>query len=195
MLTADGQQILAGLAETRKFFEQVSLLIRTAEDCLRDAGWDNLFGNKCAEITGHLYKPRSWMPTDIYRFFVASEDSEENRDLILFVGVLLDREGAWSGFKEPWITCGLYQFSPDVNVREFRYWDWVRAHLDDQHDPDGDFYVYVCSPEEQQEYDGLMYEAIMALPLVAITSAEDLKQKFIDPLLQEISRVPNRDEE
>ncbi len=185
-----GKQILTGLSDTREFFEQVSLLIRTAEEFLRDKGWDTLFGNKCTDITAHLYKPRKWMPTEIYRFFVAGEDSEENKDMVLFVGVLLDSDGAWGGFKEPWVTCGLYHFNNEkFDVRKFSYWNWVRAHLDDKHDVDGVFHDYECSPEEQEEWEGPVYQATMALPLTAIDSAQALKSKIIEPLLQKISEI------
>ena len=60
----------------------------------------------------------------------------------------------------------MYQFAADKDVKEFDYWEWVRAYLDDKHDPDGYFYDYKLTSEEQQENDGLVYEATLALPLV-----------------------------
>jgi hypothetical protein len=184
-----GHQILIGLIETRKFFDQISLLIRTTEDLLRDEGWEPLLGNKCADLSAHLYRPKKWMPREIYRFFIVSEDGEENRDMVIFTGVLLDVENAWGGFQEPWVTCGLYQFNTEkFDVTKFGYWDWVRAHLDDKHDADGIFHEYKCSPEEQEEWEGLVYQATSALPLTAIDSAQALKQKLIEPLLQKVSK-------
>ncbi len=190
MTETNGRQILTGLAETREFFQQVSLLIRTAEDSLRDEGWVTLFGNKCTDIKGHLYEPKNWMPTKIYRFFVEEEEDGDNKDKVLFVGVLLDGAGSWSGFQEPWVTCGLYQFNTEkFDVTKFSYWDWVRAHLDDKHDADGVFHEYECSPEEQEEWEGLIYQATMALPLTAIDSAQTLKEKIIEPLLLKVAEV------
>lgn len=190
MTEIDGKQIITGLSDTRRFFEQVSLLIRTAEEFLRDEGWDTLFGNKCADITGHLYKPRKWMPAEVYRFFVAGEDSEENRDMVLFVGVLLDSDGAWGGFKEPWVTCGLYQFNTEkFDVRKFGDWDWVRTHLNGQYDADGEFKPEKPTSEDQEEWGDLVYQATMALPLTAIDSAQALKDKILEPLLQKVVSV------
>lgn len=187
MTEIDGNQILTGLSETRRFLEQVSLLIQTAEDVLRAKGWDTPFGNKCTHVSGGLYHPEKWMPAEVYRFFVVDEDSEENSDLVLFVGVLLDSETAWSGFTEPWVTCGLYRFDTEKSaVRRFSHWDWVHAILDDKHDADGVFHDYQFSPEEQEECDGLVYQSIMALPLTAIDSAQALERKIVEPLLERV---------
>ena len=188
MTETNGSQILSGLGETRKFFEQVSLLIRTAEDTLRDEGWETLFGNKCTDITGHLYKPANWMPTKIYRFFVSDEDNENNKDKLLFVGVLLDSAENWGGFREPWVTCGLYWFKPDFDVRKFIHWGWVSEHLDCEQDPDGLFHDYELTTEDQEEYN-LVYETTMALPIVDIDSAQVLKEKIIEPLLTKFAEV------
>ena len=152
MTETNGRQILTGLAETRKFFEQVSMLIRTAEDILRDEGWEAVFGNKCADVTSHLYHPKKWMPSEVYRFFVAGEDSEVDKDKVLFIGVLLEDKDGWGGFQEPWVTCGLYQFNVDKDVSKSIDWSWVTTHLYDKYDADGTFQDYECSPEDQDEY-------------------------------------------
>ncbi|MBT9132499.1 MAG: hypothetical protein DDT32_01224 [Syntrophomonadaceae bacterium] len=187
MTATDGQQILDGLIQTRKFFEQISLLLRTAEDLLKESGWDNHSSSmKSSDTTSHLYHPRKWMPKEVSRFFV----NEEHKDLLTYVGVLLDQEGAWRGFNEPWITCGLFQFLPDKNPHEkFNSLSWVTQHLVDERDPDGNFYTYEWPPEEQEGLN-LLYDATLALPLVQIRSAEDLKQKIIVPLLEEVRKVP-----
>ena len=189
MKETNGHQILTGLTDTRKFFEQVSLLIRTGEDLLRDEGWETLFGNKCADISGHLYRPKKWIPTEIYRFFVVGEDSEENQDMVIFIGVILGNEGGWGGFQEPWITCGMYQFNEKFDVGEFRDWVWVRAHIDDgPWDADGEFKTATPTPDDKEEWGDLIYQATMALPLTDIDSAQALKQKLIEPLLQKVSK-------
>ncbi|MBT9147553.1 MAG: hypothetical protein DDT32_01312 [Syntrophomonadaceae bacterium] len=187
MTATDGQQILEGLIQTRKFFEQISLLLRTAEDLLKESGWDNHSSSmKSSDITSHLYQPRKWMPREVSRFFI----NEEHEDILIYVGVLLGQEGNWGGFKEPWITCGLFQFLPDKNPREkFTNLLWVTQHLADESDPDGTFHTHKWPPEKQEELN-LLYDATLALSLVQITSAQDLKQKIIVPLLEEVSKVP-----
>jgi hypothetical protein len=183
-----GQQILKGLRETRAFFEQVSLLIRTADDLLRDDGWDNLFGKKCADVTSDLYRPKKWMPAEIFRFFIAPKESH-HKDIILFVGVIFDQEGAWQGFTEPWVTCGLYQCRDDIDTAKFSDWDWVSSQLEHEHDPDGKFNCLTFTPDQQEESDGVIYQAVMALPLMSIGSAQDLKEKVVEPLLKEVQKV------
>ncbi len=189
MTETNGRQILTGLAETREFFQQVSLLIRTAEDSLRDEGWVTLFGNKCTDITGHLYKPKNWMPTKIFRFFVEEEEDGDNKDKVLFVGVLLDGAGSWSGFREPWMTAGFYQFDADKkDVTKFDSWGWISAQLENEREPDGKFQEYELTSEEREK-DYLVYWTTMALPLVSIDSAQTLKEKIIEPLLQKVAEV------
>ncbi len=192
MTVVNGQQILEGLKQTRKFFKQVSLLLRTAEDMLYEAGWREMTGSsKSSNITSDLYRPESWMPQDIYRFYVPSDESEIDKKIVLFVGVLLDREGAWKGFKEPWISSGLYEFLPDKSPPKLRYEEWVRLHLDVEQDPDGRFYAHPIGDEKWYEEIGLLYQVSMALPLVEIDDAEDLKTRVTEPLLQQVGAVPD----
>ena len=193
-MTISGQQMLEGLAQARAFFKQVSLMLRTAEDLLYEAGLESICGNKTSNITSHLHKAEGWIPQDIYRFYVESTEEERgNKGLVTFIGVLLDREGAWAGFREPWVTCGIYQFSREQDPKSFHYWEWVTAALDDEHEPDGSFHDHQCTEEEQQE-DNLLYQAVMALPLVEISDAESLKRRIVDPLLKKIEEIPGQEE-
>lgn len=186
----NGKQILEGLAQTRNFFRQLSLLLRAVDGLLYEAGWENIGGNKTSDMTSHVHKPERWMPQDIYRFYVESEEEGEgNRGLVAFFGVLLDRDGAWAGFKEPWMTTGVYQFHKDKDPRQFRFWHWVAGALDHQYEPDGSFHEWECPQEEILEYEDLVYYALMALPLVEITDEESVKRRVIDPLLEKIRRI------
>ncbi len=193
MPLTDGEQILKGLREARKFFEQVSLLIQTADDLLAAEGWEVLSSWQCTELLGHVSRPKEWMPTNVYRYYVVDEDSELNKDLALLLGVLLEPEKAWAGFKEPWITWGLLQFSSEKNAREFKDWAWVDVHSESEYPPDGHPYQYKRTSEDRgEEQAELVFYSTMALPLVQIQSAEDLKEKVIKPLLDEIKQVSNR---
>jgi len=181
-----GQLILRGLAEARKFFEQVSLLIRTAEEMLEENGWKpDTNSNKSSDISSHLLKPDEWMPRWVSRFF----KSDEHIDLLLYIGVLLDQTGGWAGFREPWVTCGLFQYLPEkIEMSEDWELEWVTAHLDQKRDPDGSFYE--CAYElEEQESEGILREWTMALPLIEIGNAEELKRKFIEPLLNQVNKI------
>ncbi len=186
MEASTGKEILAGLSEARRFLDQVALLIQTGEDLLLEAGWEGMNGNKCSDLSAHLYRPRKWMPSDVHRFYTAGADNEDNRNVILFVSVLLDNERDWGGFQEPWVSCGLYKFETEEEAKAFKDWKWAKAALEDKHDPDGTFHDGTIDPEKREEYSGLVYEAMMALPLLEIGSAEDLKEKIIDPLLKKL---------
>ena len=75
-------------------------------------------------------------------------------------------------------------------MQEFSHWDWVQAHLDDKHDPDGQFRTYEPTSDEDEEerYGGLVYEATMALPLVSIGGADDLRTLVVEPLMQQVGK-------
>lgn len=177
-----GQLILKGLSDTRRFFEQVSLLIRTLEESLKEQGWEPVStSNQSSDVTSHLSKPKKWMPRWVSRFFV----NEEHKDLLVYVGVLLDEAGTWAGFREPWVTCGLFQYMAGKTPSDNWALDWVTSHLLFERDPDGKFYSRQYEHDEM-ESEGILREMTMALPLVAVTSAEDSKRKIIDPLLEAV---------
>jgi hypothetical protein len=183
-----GKMILKGLAETRKFFGQVSLLIRTAEENLKEEGWEPISSSyQSSDITSHLLHPQKWMPRWVARFFV----NEEHEDILVYVGVLLDGAGAWSGFKEPWFTCGLFQYLTGERPRDNwkpQWLEWVDTHLYFEKDSDGKFHLRKYSPEEK-EYESISGESTMALPLMEITDANALEEKVIVPLLEEIRNI------
>lgn len=192
----DGAQILKGLTQTRVFFKQVGLLIRTAEEQLMEAGWESIGGRKSSNITSDYLRPERWMPRDIYRFYVKSNEENDNvnSNLVICIGVLLDQEAAWAGFTEPWITCGVYKFNQEFITNNFNYWDWVYSALEDKHEPEGVFHGWDFS-ESDEEDDELLYQAVMALPLVRITDAESLNQLIIIPLLKKIDEIQGDQEE
>lgn len=145
MTATNGEQILSSLIETRKFLEQVALLVRTADDQIENAGWEVISSNKCADLSGHVHRPQRWMPSEIYRF--------------------RERKAADG----------------------FHFWEWVRGHLDEGYEPDGEFHPRTFTIKESKQYDGLARQTTMALPLVAIASAEDVEHRLVQPLLREVA--------
>jgi len=192
----DGERILEGLAEARKFLGQVSLLVQTVEDELASKGWAAYgYGNKAATLTGHLRRPDEWMPRAVFRFFVRDEEDEGKRDLLLFIGVLLDPKERYPGFKEPLLTCGVYVFMAGTR-EEPGYkgyeWDehWVEGPLQGDYAPDGKFY-HEDDTSDLESY-GLQYTVLMAVPLISITSEDGLKQTVVNPLLEEADKVAQK---
>ena len=71
VMATDGEKIFEGLVEARKFFTQISLLLKTACDWLNKEGWkDDGVSNNTSQ---HILKPQQWMPYNIFRFFVADD--------------------------------------------------------------------------------------------------------------------------
>ena len=117
----DGAQILTGLAQARAFFRQISLMLRTAEDMLIEEGWESIWGRRSSSITSDYLRPDRWMPRDIYRFYIANKEEEEDSSsngLVIYTGVLLDQESAWSGFTEPWVTCGVFKMIQEFDTTQ-----------------------------------------------------------------------------
>ena len=156
-----GKQILSGLAETRRFFGQVSQLMQAADGMLAEEGWEAFSTNRCTDLTGSLLHPRRWMAQNIYRFYRLSDGDNTGAgdDIIIVLGVVLDRDGAWVGFQEPWLTFGLYQYFPGHNPWKFRWEDWIDVPLENKVDPDGTFSTW-DNPENDPEIDeGLLHQA------------------------------------
>ena len=178
-----GKQILAGLKETRNFFEQVSLLLRTIDAQLFEKEWFNALKTnpkRATDISGDIYQPQKWIPRMVSRLYTSSN----SKNILVFAGVLLDVETDWAGFKEPWLTTGLYKYLPKRNL-DNPFIEWANAHLIDEHEPDGKFYRFIWKKSAVGE-DGEFYRSTMAAPLVEFQNADDVTSKIIEPLLLEI---------
>jgi len=188
-----GSQILQGLKDARDFFKQISLLMKTSEELIQNKGWNALFGNKCADLSAHLSRPEKWLPREVYRFFISDEDNEKNKDLILYVGILLEDEESRSRFQEPWITCGVFKYDTELfDVKKFSDWEFVWTYLNEYElEADGHFEDEDCNQDENNDAPEFLFQTTMALPLTAIDSADKLEELVIDPLLR---KVPELDE-
>jgi hypothetical protein len=179
-----GQEILEGLRETRKFFEQVSLLIITTEGLLGQSGWNNaLPSSKSFNITSDFNQPKKWMPRLVSRFY----KNEEVADILVYTGVLLDPEIAWQGFEEPWFTCGLFQFVPGKLSVDYDSLSWVTEHLEAKLEPNGNFYKYLYNKKDPKEWEEGVLRLSMAVPLVEFKNPDDIKNKAIDRLFGELN--------
>ena len=184
MTNEAGMQILAGLAQARRFLGEISLLLQAADSMLGEVGWECSSGNRCTDLTGHVLKPKEWMPRTIYRSWgLPVGDNEEGGKLIsLFLGVLLDREATESRFQEPWLTYGMFEHLTDY--KRYTAVEWAEEPLDDGHEPDGIFRSWDNSPEDPGDDPALLHQTIAAIPLISIESADDLKGIVINPLLR-----------
>jgi hypothetical protein len=184
-----GKQLLLSLKETRKFFEQVSLLMRTVEDELAGKGWGNglkNFSKRSSDISSDLYQPQKWMPRMVSRLFV----NEENKNIVLYVGVYFDVETDWEGFDQPWLTCGLLKFAPNQNTMDNPSIGWIDVHLVDEHPADGEFYRFTWE-QDQIPDDGEFYRSSMARPLIEFQNANDITTKIVIPLMEELKYASN----
>jgi hypothetical protein len=180
-----GKQILAGLKETRIFFEQVSLLMRTVDVQLFEKEWVNALKTnpkRSSDISSDLNQPQKWMPRMVSRLYI----NPDKNNIIVYAGVLLDAETAWKGFDEPWLTGGLFKYLPGKNVMDNPFIEWIDAHLVDEHNADGKFYRFSWKKADVGE-DGEYYRSTMALPLIEFQSTDDLTTKIIEPLMNEIN--------
>jgi hypothetical protein len=183
MLNEAGMQIPEGLAQARRFLGEISLFLQAADGMLEEVGWECSSGNRCTDLTGHVLRPKEWMPRTLHRFYglPVGDEGGEGKLVTLFLGVLLDRAPGGGGFQEPWLTYGLFE-----HLIDYRYtWsEWVEASLDDGHEPDGIFHFGDKSSEDPG-YDPALYHQVMAgIPLISIESSDDLKRIVIDPLLR-----------
>jgi len=179
-----GQEILEGLRETRKFFEQVSLLMITTEGLLGQNGWNNaLPSSKSFNVKSDFNQPKKWMPRLVSRFYI----NEEFADILVYTGVLLDPEIYWQGFEEPWFTCGFYQFIHGKLSVDYDSLSWITDHLESKLNPDGKFYKYLYNQKNPKEWEEGVFRLSMAVPLVEFKNPDDIKNKVIDRLLEELN--------
>jgi len=185
MTSTDGHELLVSLAATRSLFEQLSKLITSVDIGVSSENWEVISGNSSSDVSSHYQRPNRWMPDTLYRFYQLDEEKSGNvtEDIVLFLGVLLDRQYGGNGFTEPWLTYGLYQFFPGFELPGYKA-EWVETPLaEGDQAPDGKFYVWDNSSGDPDENGKLLHQEIAALPLVNIESEDSLQDMVITPLL------------
>ena len=191
-MSADGENILKLIKQVRSLCEQLSLLLRTADESMIKAGWQNESSNAIAEISWSIRNPERWMPIAAFRYYT----HKDHKNLLAYVSILLDDH--WDrryAIKEPLATAGFFDYGKGAEVGEnWDYW-YLRyfGYLSKDHNlkPNGQPFHFkreIVPSSIQGKFKKLFEKgAVFALPLTSITNASEVDSLITGRLLKLVS--------
>ncbi|MFA5771963.1 MAG: hypothetical protein WC974_04450 [Thermoplasmata archaeon] len=181
-MTDDGKNILEMMRQLRKLDQQLSLLLKSADEQMNRAGWEAFNNTVMSDSSGSLENPLKWSPDCLFRFYLNGEYPH----VLFFVSVILD-DDVQKEYKitEPLITAGCFDAGRGKNVKILDWrWRYAKcyARLENSvHDGE----VYASKSNWQKDWDDSKYKLYKCFgyPLVSISTAEDIETKIVQPLL------------
>ena len=167
----DSEAIIKTFSQIKKIYEQVSLLLTTADDMMAQEQWATDISTVLYDTAITLHNYDKWLPSIIRRTYI----NDKYKDLRRYIAVRIDDDTV--DF-EPLVIGttlqGLFE-----NTLEFRSWDaywWWKEKGDGViKEPK---VVYSSEDRELSEIHSF------ACPLVDITDSEKLRECIIAPLLK-----------
>ena len=177
---SDPVTIRSAIVYVREIFEQVALLIQTADSILAPHGFTKTGTRNVVDTSSTVAEAKRLVPGDVFRFYVASNTPR----VLLFVCVLLDdRSGEYLPMPECLVTAGAFIHRQDKWSNDWEYW-WARWHgfHDPRHD---DGRVQRVRPSEWNDGKEYPFEELLTVgrPLPEITDAQKL-EALLAPLVQ-----------
>ena len=185
----EGKSILLLVKEIRKLCENIASLLGTTDQLVDAVGWVN--ATSSSSVTSgnstSLNSPQYWFPETFYRFY----KNKRYPNILLYVAIVLDnRENHDSypatgqkEFAEPILTAGYCNYGENSVGNEWEVWH-CKGHFFYTEDPSYDGQIYTTSRQESwhTSWGSLVSLHSLALPLVAVANATELKEKVVDPL-------------
>ena len=180
----NGNEILGSLRQLARFYSDCALLLKTAEACLADAGWQNVTGNRgIADLSKSIEYPEFWPPYYAFRFF----GSDRHKSLMAFVSVIFDLPEEPRLITEPLVSAGWFEFGEGVIPDDKEYY-FATLHLwMPNRKDDGTFFQLDPRKEWPDEGYKISQLTTLAVPLVSVTNSQCLRDRVIEPLLRRIA--------
>jgi hypothetical protein len=182
-MSKDRGAILRLFKQMRQVCEQVSLLLRTADEQMIEADWKSEGSTAIAELSYSISNPAEWIPIFVFRFY----KHKESPNRLAYVSVLLNDH--WYGeytIKEPFVTAGFFDYGKDEVKNNWEYW-YARCYgyLSEARNLKADgqplqFDNTMLPTDVQGKFKSGM---VFALPLASIANAEDVESQVTDKLL------------
>jgi hypothetical protein len=183
----DGENIIATLSQARKFLGEVAKLLRTADAAMEDASWSAKV-NQAVTVSKSLNDADEWLPYFAFRFY----ENEDQKHLLPFIAVLFDyydEDMKVKMLEEPLLTAGWHDYSTGGKIEDHSFYCAVIHVYIREWEADGK--GHPSNPRTIFSKWSNMRTAAercrsFALPLMSFASADDLTQRVVDPLLEDI---------
>lgn len=184
-MSEDGKNLMAVLQSLRRFCEQVSLLLGTADGLIGEEGWKSETSTLFAGTSYILSWPRFWIPQYFVRFY----KRDDLRHIMAFVAVLLDDAENKTNLEEPLLTAGWFDYGHGKEVKKQWDYHYARWHLKMPGRRDDGELQSEDSTTWPNESLPFVRVATLGLPLTSVVDTESLKNKVINPLIREMKRA------
>ena len=185
-----GEGILKAIRFVRDFMKQVSLVLQDADRLMGDHGWECVHRNIATKGGSNaLEGAPKWLPYWACRFYAATD--EDSNTLVCISVVMDDKHGEYQNFTEPLLAGAVWTFDDEIthdDILNRKGWGlgWCDANAisDDIHD--GRIVAHpreTWSEEEQQGDLHCLGEWSFGYPIIQLSSAADIEQKIVKPLL------------
>ena len=183
-----GKNIVDGFRTLRKFCNEVSIMLKTADGMMEDANWMPI-SNKTLDTTSVISNPDWWMPYELFRYY----QHDEFPHLLPYIAINLDdplKDENDIVINEALVSAGMIDYGSGNNYQDFEYW-FCRAHLFMEDREDNGKLFFIDNPHqewEDKEWVGAIKVTTFAHPLDTITNSDILKSKIVQPLIDAIQR-------
>ncbi len=126
-MTENGKKIMEFIKEIRRFSEELTLLLKTAESLMNKDGWITATGNTTYSSSSYsLQEAKRWYPFGLFRFY----NNSKYPLILAFVSIILDEdegvdEPPKTPITEPLVTAGYFIFDNKENIDNLKY-RWAR---------------------------------------------------------------------
>jgi len=190
-MSEKGTDILEFIRELRKLCTNISSLLGTTDNLLKQDGWEPIDSKVLTETSSAYHSPQKWFPSEFFRFY----KNERYKHLLTFVCIILDYIPEYTNYTnfnltEPIISAGWFDYGKDNEVGDnykpkpwyARYHGWMTDRKDDG--------TLFHSSKDKQPFP-VPWNTVTTFgwPLINITNTEELKSKITDPLLNHIKKA------
>lgn len=182
MSQADPSGILEAMRKVRGLMIDVAMLLKEADARMLNAGW-GLRNNDGLALLGAGYSintARNWIPYRAFQFY----GRDDRETLVPCIAVLLDEEKVGDRLTQPVVSGLVLRFDganePPRGPALYAAADW-HLYVPNRKD-DGTAVRY--TPEVIGKTSAAIAVQSFAVPLIEITSREEVRQRIVDPLLQ-----------
>jgi hypothetical protein len=184
-MSDDGENILSIFRQARQVCEQVSLLLRTADEQMKKADWKNDNSTALSDLSYSINNPRQWIPTAVYSFYC----NQKYPHYLACVSIMLsDQSDERYKIKEPIVTALIFDYGMAGEKFDWHYDYWYARYFG---------YLskikHLESNGQLIEFDNKKLEpdlsvrfekgTMFAIPLVSLRNAQDVKSQITDKLL------------
>ena len=181
-----GKNIVCGFGKLRKFCHEVSLLLKSAQDLMKDEDWNRAKPDDVFYTRSGIDDHEWWLPQEVCRFF-------ENPDfprLSCYIAVIVDDPDEKSPVEYALISAGCIVFRPGMRRDKLEHWMSHWHLLIDSRKDDGS----PCRDDEPQKTGkpkqkgdeeppaSFLRVTTFAYPLDKIANCKTLNEKIVLPL-------------